>query len=310
MSLIVQQALLPILTVDKGRVGVLSQGYTESGPMDELAYRWALKLAGMQAENALEAMGEVRFAIMQSGYFAVCGPNIHIQVDGLTVPSWSRFRANKGQQIQITSASIGQRYYVAVSGGFAFPQALDSACTVIREQLGGIRLNGSPVKTEDQIAFNLPVIPHTEHGHCEVPVCLRPQYSLSQPIRVVEGYQVSEFDQLDKMRFYTSDYTVTQSVDRMGYRLSGPAVQSRIQQLSSEGIALGAIQFPPNGQPIVMMRDRQTLGGYPKIGAVARCDLSRFAQSVPGDRIRFTSIDAANARALWLLEVNKLLSLF
>ncbi len=99
--------------------------------------------------------------------------------------------------------------------------------------------------------------------------------------------------------FYRSEFIVTPNSDRMGYRLQGETISPPDQAILSEGIALGAIQVPPNGQPIILLNDRQTIGGYPKLGCVARIDLPRLAQAKPGHSVRFVAGDLAGLQAVW-----------
>ena len=116
------------------------------------------------------------------------------------------------------------------------------------------------------------------------------------------GYHYDAFSRVQRWRFFNHDYRVTERSDRMGFRLEGPEIASGMVGMLSEGICLGAVQVPADGQPIVLMHDRQTIGGYPKIGAVIEQDLGALAQLSPGARVGFTAIDqetAHNLHVLW-----------
>ena len=129
----------------------------------------------------------------------------------------------------------------------------------------------------------------------------RPAYSKDIVLRVIPGYQQSSFPPLQQRRFFSGDYTVTERADRMGYRLEGPVIECELNGILSEGICQGAIQIPADGQPIVLLQDRQTIGGYPKIGAALSLDTARLAQLMPGGRVKFreiTPFDAHNALQL------------
>ena len=115
-------------------------------------------------------------------------------------------------------------------------------------------------------------------------------------LRVVLGYQQASFQH--KNLFFSSQYTVSENSDRMGYRLTGPAVKSSQTSMLSEGICLGAIQFPADGQPIILLCDRQTIGGYPKIGSVLSIDIEKLAQLMPGKTLSFEAIEIEQAHNL------------
>ncbi|OZB35411.1 MAG: allophanate hydrolase, partial [Alishewanella sp. 34-51-39] len=121
-------------------------------------------------------------------------------------------------------------------------------------------------------------------------------------LRLLEGYQHHLFSAVERARFYLNPYQVSSNCDRMGYKLSGCAISCSSRALLSEGISLGAVQIPPDGQPIVLLNDRQTLGGYPKIGTVLSLDCWRLAQTPPGSLVQFSPLDSYqvhNALALY-----------
>jgi allophanate hydrolase subunit 2 len=128
-------------------------------------------------------------------------------------------------------------------------------------------------------------------------------------LRVIVGYQHAAYDNLQKQRFFTSEYRVTKNCDRMGYRLEGAAITGAITGILSEGICQGAIQIPADGQPIILLSDRQTIGGYPKLGSVLSLDLDRLAQLGPGGKVRFEPISIEQAHNLLLLAEYRLQSL-
>ena len=171
-----------------------------------------------------------------------------------------------------------------------------STATVVREKLGG--LGGDKLQTGDQ----LPCGGGTIGRHQRVDDIDRPAYGDSARLRVVPGYQYSAFGHLQRWRFFNSEYRVTDRCDRMGFRLEGENVASGMVGMLSEGICLGAIQVPADGQPIVLMHDRQTIGGYPKIGSVIPLDLAALAQLGPGASVSFEAIDLSQAHSIHLLQ--------
>ncbi len=159
-----------------------------------------------------------------------------------------------------------------MKGGFNIRHHLNSTACVEKDRLGGLNLDGKQIAVNDQIAFNQQQ--QVQQKPVQLTFRFKPDYNLPITIRVIEGYQVKQFDKPSLRSFYTQKFTVEQDSNRMGYRLSGSTpVSPPIQPILSEGIALGSIQIPPDGEPIVLLNDRQTIGGYPKIGCVARMDL-------------------------------------
>jgi allophanate hydrolase subunit 2 len=118
----------------------------------------------------------------------------------------------------------------------------------------------------------------------------RPRYATHVQLRVVPGYQDHSFTRLQQRRFFSGIYTVTDRADRMGYRLQGPVIECALEGILSEGICHGAIQIPADGQPIVLLNDRQTIGGYPKIGSALSLDTAKLAQLMPGSTVGFEPI--------------------
>ena len=119
---------------------------------------------------------------------------------------------------------------------------------------------------------------------------------------MVLGYQQAAFDHIQQWRFFNSDYSVTERSDRMGFRLEGETIHCDLVGMLSEGICHGAIQIPADGQPIVLMNDRQTIGGYPKIGSVIPSDTARLAQLLPGSRVSFEAVSIEQAHVIHCLD--------
>jgi biotin-dependent carboxylase-like uncharacterized protein len=211
---------------------------------------------------------------------------------------WSVFWLRDGQRLRMAFSAVGCRTYLAVRGGFAIEGSFGSTATVLREGIGG--LNGDKLQAGDC----LPVTPAEPVEQLWLPPGHRPGYHQRATLRVVPGYQTHSFSRLDKQRFYASDYEITAQSDRMGYRLKGPQIHGELEGILSEGIALGAVQVPADGQPIVLLNDRQTIGGYPKLGCVLSLDCAALAQLRPGDTVNFTPIsEHAAHNALHLAQV-------
>jgi biotin-dependent carboxylase-like uncharacterized protein len=211
------------------------------------------------------------------------------------IEQWRSHAIKKNDLLEFGYATAGVRAYLAVSGGFQITPSFGSSSTVVREKVGG--LNGDKLQAGDA----LPCASVLKNSYLSVAEVDRPQYSNQANLRVVLGYQQQAFESLEQLKFFSSDYQVTDRSDRMGFRLEGEAIHTDMVGMLSEGICHGAIQVPADGQPIVLMNDRQTIGGYPKIGSVIPIDTARLAQLQPGSSIRFEEIsleDAHNAHIL------------
>jgi biotin-dependent carboxylase-like uncharacterized protein len=299
------------LIVDEGRIGKQRQGFSQSGPMDEMAYHWANFLAHNPDNTpCLEVMGKMTVCFSEPTIVAVAGRQVKVQVNGHDQPSYSSIKVNKNDRLSFESEYVGSKAYLAICGQWNVPYHVDSACTVVRESLGGLHGDGRVISDSDFIEISscdeqtyatlsvrqLPT-QHSMSIKCGEHVA----YDLNAPLRVIKGYQEAHFSQVAKRMFESSEYTVSSSIDRMGYRLTGADIASSLSSMRSEAIHVGAIQVPPDGQPIIMMRDRQTLGGYPKLGCLNPLDVSRLAQRVPGESVSFIFQNSEEARADILL---------
>lgn len=286
--------LLSLLT-DTGRFGQAHLGLTTGGPMDPFAFRVANALVGNHANATLieTTLGGLSLKAGADGLIAVTGAVTRVMIDGKDRPMWQSHRVRQGQIIELGQPQQGLRNYVAVSGGFDVKQEFGSTSTVLREGIGG--LGGTRLQQGDKLAV----------GQSAASTCCRwlpesaiPDYGVTRPLRLITGYQYSDFPLYSRQRFFTSAYNVSAQADRMGYRLSGPAIPCGSRSMLSEGIALGAVQVPADGQPIVLLNDRQTIGGYPKLGSVLSLDCARLAQWGPGTTISFEPVSIEQAHNL------------
>lgn len=285
------------LIQDFGRFGLAHFGIAQGGPLDDYAYSWANHLLGNSVNSpTLEiTLGQAEFLINTACNLAIAGGDLNAKLDGRPITNWSTFAAKPGQRLTFGLPKNGLRSYLAIKHGFTVPLQLGSAATVARDKLGGLN-NGHPLHAGDVLSVSL-------HSVSPKPIQMtfryKPDYNLTLELRVIEGYQVNEFCSHQLERFYNQEYEVSQFIDRMGYRLTNGQITPPNQEYLSEGIALGAIQIPPNGEPIILLNDRQTIGGYPKLGCVARIDLPRLAQAKPGQKVRFVRGDLLGLQDVW-----------
>ncbi|MDC5819533.1 biotin-dependent carboxyltransferase family protein [Vibrio europaeus] len=285
------------LIQDFGRFGLAHFGIAQGGPVDDYAYSWANHLLGNSINMpTLEiTLGQAEFLIHHSCELAIAGGDLNTKLDGVSVDNWSTFRALKGQTLTFALPRNGLRAYLAIKGGFNIPTQLGSASTVERDQLGGLT-HGTPLQSGDVLPFDQHAI---SSSSVQMTFRYKPDYNLPLELRVIEGYQVNDFSRDAVNSLYTQQFEVSQLVNRMGYRLSGSKVNAPNKEYLSEGIALGSIQVTPSGEPIVLLNDRQTIGGYPKIGCVARIDLPRLAQAKPGQKVKFVRGDLLGLQDVW-----------
>ncbi|MDX3775031.1 biotin-dependent carboxyltransferase family protein [Chromatiaceae bacterium AAb-1] len=279
------------LLQDSGRYGYSNIGLTTGGPLDAWSFNWANRLLQNAADaTAIEiSIGGLQLQAGIDTFFCVCGAEIPLQVNGEPKALWTVHKIHRGDKIALGMAGKGLRAYLAVAGGFQVTPQFGSTATVLREGVGG--LNGQKLQAADIIAAN----PGKASAGLSLPAEFQPRFSQIVPLRLVEGYQINAFSLAERQRFYRSEYQITPQADRMGYKLSGTAIECQQRTLLSEGICYGAVQIPPDGQPIVLLNDRQTLGGYPKMGTVLSQDLWQLAQAGPGARVYFRPISAQEA---------------
>lgn len=273
---------------DFGRFGYLSKGLTRGGPADEHAFLWANKLLG----NAFDAaqleitLGGAKLIFRDTTQFAVTGANADLNLDGKLINGWQSYCAEAGQTLTIGQAKSGLRLYLSVNGGFKGESQWGSVATVTREKIGGPYQNGGPIEANEQLAT----------GNYDAGVSrrvswqYRPDYSKTPTLGLIPGNQYDQFPDAAREQFCFNDFTIDNSSNRMGVRLKGHNLDYQGKGIVSEGINIGSVQVPPNGEPIIMMCDRQTLGGYPKLGTISPLDISRLAQCRPGDTVRFSRV--------------------
>lgn len=283
---------------DSGRVGWRRFGVPVSGPMDFFAFRAANALAGNPGEYAVleVGLGDVVFQAREDCVVAVTGMGYKLSIYIWEFPLWTSFFVRAGWNIHLSKTDHGMWAYLAVTGGIQTQPVLGSRSTYLGGRLGG--LDGRPLQAGDILRRgDLPDLSYELAARTFLETA-RPQYQENPVIDVILGPQTHYFSDESLALFLSSPYSISLTSDRMGYRLEGPTLSHGIRtELVSEGMTFGAIQVPAGGQPIVMMADCPTTGGYPKIGAVASADLPVLAQCLPKkSRIRFQETTATQAR--------------
>ncbi|MDR7865216.1 MAG: biotin-dependent carboxyltransferase family protein [Sporomusaceae bacterium] len=280
---------------DGGRWGYQAYGMPVAGAMDRCAYNLANILAGNPSGAACLEMtvtgDTIKFAT--DAYVAICGADMQPALDGNAVATWSAFPVAAGSTLACGYAARGCRAYLAVRGGIDVPAVLGSRSTYTRAAVGG--LEGRKLKAGDTLAIGRGDL--ADNRPLLLPDAHRPADAGSElTLRVLPGPQDDHFTAAGLATMFTSSYTVTDEADRMGYRLEGPKIAHGDKaDIVSDALPQGAIQVPGHGMPIIMMADRQTTGGYTKIGTVIGPDLALLAQAKPGDTIRLRQCSDAEA---------------
>lgn len=322
MSLhIIRPGLLATIQ-DLGRYHYQKYGVIAGGAMDKRAALAANCLVGNEEGEAVVelTLSGAELRVDQTAVIAICGADMLATIAGSPVPLRRPVLVRRGSIIKFSALIEGCRAYVAVGGGVDVPAWLGSRSTYVRGGMGGYE--GRALRAGDQLAIK-------EAG--PVTVRIAEQLSLSHSgsdaswstvswhasqadsfssrgeeavIRAMAGTHAGEFTAAARASFFNDSYRISAQSDRMGYRLDGGselALTSPLELLS-EGVAIGTVQVPPDGSPIVLMADRQTTGGYPRIAQVASVDISLLAQLKPGDWLRFKEITHAEAEQLYIGE--------
>lgn len=306
---------------DQGRYGYQAQGFSVSGCMDRASYLLANALLGNDKNAAVIEMlfmgGSFRFE--KRTFFALTGADMQPKLNGMPIPMNQKIKAKTGDELTLSQAANGRYTYLAIQGGIQVPLVLGSRSTNLKCCLGG--LEGRALKEGDLLWGQSPFMTFLQKCRrihhplsktslaalLENTSCISasggsraaaaPADPLADPltdpliIRVLAGSQKERFEGKGLETFLSEIYTVSSQSDRMGYRLDGPAIEVGEGydgvDILSDGTVLGSIQVPSSGKPILLLSDRQTTGGYAKIGTISQADLPKLVQCLPGRRLRF-----------------------
>jgi biotin-dependent carboxylase-like uncharacterized protein len=286
----------PLTTVqDLGRFGQLRHGIPPSGAMDGHAFVWANRLVSNDDRAAALECTLIgpRFRVHGECAIAVTGAHMPVTIDGTQARCWTMLKLEPGNTVRVGNARAGVRSYIAFSGGIDVPLVMGSRSTYVRGALGG--LEGRALRKGDRLSL----LPAPAPDASCIPDGTVPDYASESEIRVVLGPQADRFTEDGIATFLGSPYEMLPQSDRMGARLRGaPIAHVRGHDIVSDGIALGSVQVAGDGQPIVLLVDRQSTGGYTKIATVCSFDIGRIAQTRPGRTLRFRAISVEEAHRL------------
>lgn len=330
MSLHIVRSGLLTTVQDLGRPGYQHLGVVVGGALDVLSLRVANLLVGNPEGAAgleITLLGPtVRFEA--NLLIALTGADLSPTLDGQPAPMHRAVAVRAGTVLAFGAARAGCRAYLAVAGGLAVPLVLGSRSTYLRAGLGG--WHGRALRTGDELPVGEPTAAGQQLRQAVAPApsaaislatgwaaarwvpgpALCPQPHPTPVVRAVRGPEYEQFAPASQRAFWHEPFAITPAADRMGYRLQGPVLQRKMDvELVSSAVTFGTVQVPPGGQPIVLLADAQTTGGYPRVAQVITTDFGALAQARPGQALRFQEVSLAEAQALYLAQERRLRAL-
>ena len=295
MSITVLNPGLLTTVQDQGRIGYQQFGVSVSGVMDPRSASLANILVGNDEKEAVlecTMMGP-QLQFDKANCIAITGGDLMPTLDGKPIPNYTAVKVEAGQVLKFTMPKTGCRAFIAFAGGLDIPEVMGSRSTYMKAKIGGVE--GRKLDKGDIIGFRAPKaeLKNMNFRSMASEFVPRKEYT----VRVVLGPQDDYFTDAGIETFLTQVYSVTAEFDRMGCRLEGAVIQHKDGgDIISDGIAFGAIQVPSSGQPIIMLGDRQTTGGYTKIANVISADFRILAQLKQGDKVRFEKVSVKAAQ--------------
>lgn len=307
MGIVIENPGILTTVQDEGRFGYQQFGVSPAGPMDTKSFYIANILAGnAREEGALEMTfqgAQVRFE--EDNIIAITGADMSPNIDGTPVPMYQAVLVHAGSVLTLGMTNgNGCRAYIAFAGGLDIAKVMGSKATLMRNELGG--MDGRKLEKGDIIGFAAPKtdLPNMELRKLKPEIFPKKELTL----RVVRGPQDYEFTEEECRKFFWYGAKISNEFDRMGCRLEREEPLHHIGDgnIITDGISFGSIQVPPNGQPIIMLADRQSTGGYTKIGSVISVDLPLLTQSMAGYKVRFVEVSIELAQDLYIRRLNEL----
>ena len=298
MELTIKKAGLLTTVQDLGRWGCQSSGVPVAGAMDLHALRLGNIMVGCEiGAAALEVtLAGPEIAVAGEGLAVFVGAELGFAVNGKEVGSWQAVALKDGDLISFRGTKCGCRGYLCFAGGIDVPLVMGSRSTYTRAKIGGYQ--GRALKSGDVLKTGEPNLLWRRNAGFVLPQELRPDYQSDRPLKIIQGLQQDAFTEAGLATLFGSEYTVTNESDRMGCRFEGPQVEhAKSADIVSDAIPLGAVQIPGHGLPIVMLADRQTTGGYTKVGVLTQAAIEALAQKAPGSKVRFERISMKEAVA-------------
>jgi antagonist of KipI len=281
---------------DLGRPNAISAGVQSGGAMDRFAHSAANLLVGNDPGHAtLECtLSGPELVAEQACLVAITGANFDPRVNGAPAPTWTSIFLGAGDRLTFGASRVGARTYVAVAGGFDADRWLGSLSTNLMATRGG--MHGRALKSGDVLSVaGEPRKPAVSGRRLGEP--LRPDYG-DHTLHAIAGPHFKRLNPEGRGLLFEAPYRLSRDADRMAYRLEGPRLATSGEELLSFGLVSGAVQVPHSGQPILLMADHQTAGGYPVVATVVSAALPSAAQLLPGDEMRFAEVTLKRAQEM------------
>lgn len=277
---------------DTGRYGYADSGLSQSGVADEHAYHWANYLLGNHFNDAAVEMtlGHCEWQALNEMEIIITGADLSFTIDQQRVPLWQTLLIKEGQVLKCQTArkGLGIRSVIGVKGGFQTQLLFGSRAVNCREKVG------EAIKADD-ILVTLPLRGKMKRNR-QIAHYLKPDYRQELALRLMPSYQYQHFTKDQRATLLNQQYLINSASDRTGCRLHGQGIPAVPVTMVSEGIAYGSVEITTDGQPIILLKDRPTIGGYPKIGTVLSLDLAKLAQRHAGTRVTFELITLEQAQ--------------
>lgn len=296
-SLTVQRAGPLMLVQDLGRPTVQHLGFSECGAVDEHAHRWANKLLDNSSTAAtIEiTLGQCEFVANCACILAITGADCLATLNNQPISNWASHRLNTGDTLAFNLGATGLRTYLAVQGGFQTPKWHSSRATNINEKIGG--LTGDKLGAGDTLEIKQQRLSRAPEHLFKVAKQYQLNYADKLALRFIASQTFLQLNKAQQDNFTEASYTISPDSNRMGYRFSGASISLENTRCISKATNFGSIQLPANGQPMVLLKDRQTIGGYPVMGVVLKRDLFKLSQLRPGQAVQFEVYNAEQAIA-------------
>ncbi|PKH07982.1 biotin-dependent carboxyltransferase family protein [Moritella sp. Urea-trap-13] len=277
------------LIQDLGRFGYQHLGITPGGPADLHAYLWANKILSNSSNMASIEIhyGLMTLKILVDTQMAICGAEFGVTINNKPAFNWQTHHVKSGDVIQYGGAKTGKCGYLAIVGGLQTEKIYQSRSTVIRDELS--QVTSSPLYQGQLLPITTMRCAKTAGLQTEIAVPRHyiPNYATPLSLGLSPCYQWPLLTSKQQHQLLSNKYQISTQANRMGYQLIGDVITDLPTSLISEGIALGSVQLPANGLPIILLQDRQTIGGYPKAGVISALDCGKLSQRQQGSEITF-----------------------
>ncbi|HYK71519.1 MAG TPA: biotin-dependent carboxyltransferase family protein [Pseudoneobacillus sp.] len=301
MGVIVQKPGLLSTIQDLGRYGYQRDGIMVSGVMDTFSMKLANILVGNEEKEAVLEVTLIgpSLTFMVDSIISICGGNISPTINKVPVSMYKPLIVKKGETLEFGAVQYGSRSYIAFKEGINVEKVLGSKSTCLPATFGG--LDGRALLKGDVLPVQNISLHSVENLNWRLSPYFQQLLFNGESIRFIKGLQSHLFTRESLETFEKATYVLTKDSNRMGFRFQGTELRLSIkQEIVTEGVAFGSVQVPSNGQPIILMADRQTTGGYPKIAQIISVDLPRLAQLKTGESITFTEVTLFEAQQLAL----------